>query len=177
MTFKSIFDFVSLCCPLVEVVDGMRVVDMNARNVAQLVWFVNFLIDEVVVEVDVGGIYLGVGIIDAFHASPVECAQAHGARLAAAVDDASIELKVATDCAGAANGVDLGMCSGVVIERDRVAASGNDLTVFDDDCSEWATSAVDVLAGDVASHLNELAVFFCDGDRFHNNSINVFLIS
>ena len=45
-------------------------------------------VDEVISEVNVGGILLGVAIINLLDASPIDGAEAHGARLAGSIDDA-----------------------------------------------------------------------------------------
>ena len=172
-----ILDLFGFRSPLVEVVDGVRVVDMNARNVAHFLRPFDFLVDEVVVKIDVSCIDFGVGVEDAFHASPAECTQTHGAGFATAVDDAFVELEVVVHGAGSPDGIDLGMRRGVVVECDGVAASGYDLTIFDDNSTEWAASAINVLAGNVACHFDELAVLLGDDCWFHVNKIIADLIS
>ena len=139
---------------------------MYARDVAHFLGFVNLLIDEIVVKVNVGGINLGVGIVNAFHTGPVECAQAHGARLTTAIHNAAVELKVAGDGACTPNGVNFGMGCRVIVKRHGVATGRDNLSVFHNHSSEWASSAINVLAGNLAGHLDELAVLFCDGYFF-----------
>lgn len=164
---KSILNLVSFCCPLVKVVDGMRVVNMDAGYVTQLSGFVDFFVDEIVIKIDVGGIYLGVSIVDAFYTGPIEGAQAHGAGLATAVYNASVEFEIAVDGASTPDSVHLGMSSRVVVEGDSVAACSYHLAVFNDNRTERTTPTVDVLTGNVAGHLDELAVLFCDLYRLH----------
>ena len=52
-----------------------------------------FLVDEVVGEVDGGGVLFRVAVIDALDMCPIDGAEAHGARLAGGVDDTVREVE------------------------------------------------------------------------------------
>lgn len=54
---------------------------------------VELLVNELVTKVDSVGILLGVSVVYAFHACPIECAKAHGTRLAGTIHNALVELE------------------------------------------------------------------------------------
>jgi len=100
-----------------------------------------FFVDEGVVEVSGGSIGGGGGVEDTVRASPVERAEAHGARFAGRVQIAAGQLEVAKNAAGLANGLDFGVGGRVVGGCDAVGAFGDDLAVFNDQSGEGATVA------------------------------------
>ena len=118
-------------------------------------WASEFGIDEGVVEASAGGIGGSGGVEDASGTSPVDGAEAHGARLASAVEIATGKLEIAQDVAGLADGDDFGVGGGIVGGGDAVGTFSDDAVAFDDESGERAAAAgTDVFDGecDGATH-------------------------
>ena len=88
-----IFGFVFFCSPGTEGFDGVRVGYVDAGDGAFGFRLIEFVVDELVAEVDGVGIFFGVSIIYARHSCPVKRTEAHRARLARTVDVAAVELE------------------------------------------------------------------------------------
>ena len=95
---------------------------MDSRQMTVFAFAGKLLVDEIVGEINGGGILLGVGKEDFLHPGPVKGAQAHGTRLARTVDYAVSEPEVLELCAGIAYGQHLGMRSRVVEQCYRIGA-------------------------------------------------------
>lgn len=133
----------------------------------------DFLVDEIVVEVDGAGIQLCVGIEYAPHASPVQRAEAHRARLARGVYVAAVELEVGCGVACVPYCIHFGMGCGVVVDCHSVCAGGYDRPVFYNDCAKWASTFINIVGGKVACHFHKFAVVVGDCN-FH--CVLVFLV-
>ena len=68
---RLIRNFVDLARPLFKVLNGLRLVDVNARNETFEMRFGYFFINKLVSKVDGIGIVLCVGIVDARHSGPI----------------------------------------------------------------------------------------------------------
>lgn len=123
--------------------------------------FLHLVVQECIIEADACGIGGAIAEKDRLAARPVKGGQAHGAGLAACVDFAAIELKLAEDLAGVTNGNDLRVCGGVVGGGDLVGAGCDDLVVFDDEGAKRATAAAaHVFRGERDGLLHELWTAF-----------------
>ncbi len=100
-----------------------------------------FFVDEGVVKAGGGSIGGGGGVEDTVRASPVDRAEAHGARFAGRVEIAAGQLETAEDAAGLANGLDFSVGGRVVGGGNAVGAFGDDLAVLNDQSGEGATVA------------------------------------
>ena len=144
--------------PLVEGLDGVGPLHVDAWNGPLQMRFLDFLIDESVAKADAVGISSGVTIIDAAHASPVQSAQAHRAWFTAAVDHTSVELEVVHHRTSLANGIDLGMGRRIVGQRHGVAGRRDNFSVPHNNSAKRATALVDIRAGNFTGHFHEVAV-------------------
>ena len=99
---------------------------------------------------------------------PVDGTQAHGARFARGVDNATREVERVQLLASPANGVHFRMSRGVEIDGDTITAAGNDFSVLDDDSAEGTAATQHTLAGQPDGLTHKSAVLFCDGYSFHN---------
>ena len=114
-----------------------------------------FIVNKSVIEARGGGVSSSAGVEDSSGSRPIDCAEAHGARLASSVEIAAGELKIAEDVAGFANGDDFGMGRGVVCGGDTICAFGDDAAVLYNDSSERPSPAsADILEAkrDSAAH-------------------------
>lgn len=124
-----IFCFVRVGGPFFEGLDGAVVVDMDAGHLSVARCLLDLFVDELVGEVDGCGILLGVAVVNHLYTGPIKSAQTHGARLARAVDRASVELERAELIACFADSVHLCMCRRVVGECHLVNSRGDNLAV------------------------------------------------
>ena len=141
---------VSLSRPLLEGLDGIAIVHLLARDLSLGHRDSELLINEVIVEVNVSRVLTRVGEEDAVGAGPVDGGEAHRAGLAAGVDGAPSQLKGLKRRAGVADGDNLGVGSGIIVAKDRVDASGDDLVIANNNAAEGATEAsAHVVEGEV----------------------------
>jgi len=118
-----------------------------------------FFVDKGVVEASGGSIGGAGSVEDTVRASPIDRAEAHGARFAGSVEIATGQLEVAEDATGLANGFDFGVGGRVTGRGDAVGAFGDDLAVLDDQSGEGATLAgVHIFDGEGDGALQEWLV-------------------
>ena len=89
------------------------------------------LVDELVPELDAGGVVAGDGEVDLADARPVDGPQAHGARLATGIDFAAGQIVGLQFPAGMPDGHDFGMGGGIVGLDDLVPAFADDGAILD----------------------------------------------
>lgn len=116
------------------------------------------VVDEGVVEADLGGVASGVGIVDALNAGPIDGAQAHRAGLTGGVYLTPLEVEVAHGCTGCTNGAHLGVGCGVVEQRNAVGTSGHNLTVAHDDSTKGAATSGHTLFGEFDGHTHKFVL-------------------
>ena len=124
--------------------------------------FCNFFVDEMVAKVDGIGIILGIGVINFAHASPVESAQAHRARLATAINHATFKVEIVHRFARLANSIHFSVGSRVVVERNAIAACSHNFAIIHDYGPKRAASFINVVACQFASHFYKFHIFGCD---------------
>src|SRR5580700_2645411 len=140
-----ILDLVWLVFPCPKRRQGLFAHHLNHRNLALRVRLRDFSIDQRIVKPDSGSIGIGIAKINAGKASPVDCTQTHGARLAGSVDLAAFQIEDSKFLAGRANGNYLGVRGWIVGRGDLIGGFGNHGPVFDYDSAERsAASGVDV---------------------------------
>lgn len=155
-----ILGFISFFRPEAEGVQGFFIEQMDEGYGTAVDGLVELFIDEAIGEVDVGGVLLGVAVINASEMCPVDGAEAHGARLAGGVDDAVGQVEGAEFSAGLTDGVHLGVGRRVVIDGDTIGASCDDLAILDDDGTEGASSVLHALIGQADCLAHKLFIFF-----------------
>ena len=136
----SVVDAVGAVGPGRELSPGLRHSHLLERHPALIAGTPDFVVDEAVVEAGIGGVVSRAREYDAGRARPVQRPQAHGARLAAAVDLATVQLEGAQRFAGVADRDDLGVGSRVVGGRHEVRARGQDLPISDHHRTERAAA-------------------------------------
>lgn len=97
-----------------------------------------FLVNQIVVELNPRGVLPRVGVINLPQPRPVNRRQAHRARLATDVDRAIRQSKRLQFCAGVANGGNFGVRCRVMGRSHPVPAAADDASVADDHRSERA---------------------------------------
>lgn len=107
----------------------------------------DLFIDEGIVEPGCRRLVTGGGKINSLGPSPKDRPQAHGAGLAAAIDDAIGQLKLAQLLAGLPYGDDLSMGGGVEREGDLIASFDQHLPVLHNEGAKWTPSWNLSLAG------------------------------
>lgn len=152
----SVSLFVRVGLPEAEGADGIGAGHVDAGQVPLLAGKRQLFVDICVGEVDGGGVLLGVAEVDTLHAGPVECAQAHGAWLAAAVDGAAGKRIGVERGAGIAYGLHLGVSRGVVEASDAVDALPYYLPAARYDRAEGSAAAARALGGEVYGPLHIL---------------------
>lgn len=168
----SVFLFVGVGLPEAEGAEGVGAGHMDAGQVPLLAGKRQLFVDICVGEVDGGGILLGVAEVDALHAGPVEGAQAHGARFAAAVDGAAGKRIGAERGAGIAYGLHLGVGRGVIETRDAVDALPYYLPAARYDRAEGSATAARALGGQLYGPLHilreKIRMLFDEVGLIHN---------
>ncbi len=123
------------------------------------------LVDEVVGEVNGGGILFRVAVIDALDMRPIDGAQTHGARLAGGIDDAVRKVEGAQFAAGLTDGVHFCMGGGVIVAGHAIGAASYDFTVPHDDCPEGTAAVLHALIGQPNGLAHKSFILFSD---FHD---------
>ena len=109
----------------------------------------HLIIQEGVVEADLGGLVAGVGVDEAVEPCPVDGGEAHRAGFATGVDGRPLQAEIGETGAGAADGDDFGMGGRVAGCRDLVTAFADDDPVFHHHRAERAAgAAVHPLSGE-----------------------------
>ena len=157
-----VLDFIVFLIPFFEVENGCGFIDVDAWNEAFQVRFCDFLIDEMIAKVDSIGIVLSVGVVDAAHTCPVERTQAHGARLATAVNHAAFKVEIVHQFTSLANCVHFGVCGRVVVNSHTIAAGSQHFTVFHNHGTKRTAALIYVVACQFASHFDVFHIFWSD---------------
>jgi hypothetical protein len=108
----------------------------------------DFAEDEGVVEAGGGCVCGGGAVENSIEARPVDCAEAHGAGLGAAVEIAAGQLKTCKLAAGGADGDDFCVGRGVGFGGDAICAFREDFAILHDDGAEGSAAGADVFDGE-----------------------------
>ena len=92
----------------------------------------DFLVDQVVIEINPLRVFAGVAVINFLEARPVDRRETHRTRLATRVEFAVVELESFEAFARIADGDHLGVCRGIVGGGDLIPAAPDDLSFADD---------------------------------------------
>ena len=157
-----ILHLVLLHLPGAEGFEGLVAEQRDKRNGAFFDMLFQFLVDEVVGEVDGGSILFRVAVVDALDMRPIDGAQTHGARLAGGIDDAVRKVEGAQFAACLADGVHLGMGGGVVVAGDAVRAAGDNFSVLHDDGPEGTATIFHTFVGEADGLAHVFFICFCD---------------
>ena len=121
-----------------------------------------FAVDKVVIEVNIGSILAVVGIVDAVETGPVDGSETHGARLAGGVNFVATEIESAQFATSFTDACHFGMGRGVVKNSNAVGSTCHDFSVLGDDGSEGASAALDAFCREAYGLAHHLFVLFCD---------------
>ena len=97
-------------------------------------------------------------IDDALDTGPVECAQAHRARLARGIAGTTLQLEVLHLGTSGANSTHLSVGGRIIVCCYSICACGDNLAIAYDNSSKWASSIGNILYGEVDSLLHKLAI-------------------
>ncbi len=111
--------------------------DSSRRSCRRLL---QFIVNESVIEPRRRGISGSACVKDARRAGPVDCALAHGARLASGIEVAAGKLKIMESAAGFANGDDFGVRGGIVARSDAVCSLSDNAAIIHDQRRERAAA-------------------------------------
>jgi allantoinase len=143
--------------PCAKTLDRLLRQQAHCRQLALLSWHRELLINEVVVETNLGGIVTGISEIHRVQPDPINRAQAHRTWFATGVEYATRQLKGAQRFACLADGIHLGMSGGIIVRRYAVDPGSDDLSVPDDDRSKGAAhSAAHVFRSQPNGELHEI---------------------
>ena len=161
----SIFYLVLLHLPGAEGFEGLVAEQRDERHGAFFDMLFQFLVNEVIGEVDGGGILFRVAVIDALDMRPIDGAEAHRAGLAGGIDDTVREVEGAQFATGLADGVHFGMGGGVVVAGDAVRAASDDFAISHDDGPEGTATVFHTLVGEADGFAHKGFILFGD---FHS---------
>jgi hypothetical protein len=134
-------DFVWLLFPGAKRIERFFAHHLDHGDFALRVGLGNFLVDEGVIETSFRGIGCSRGKINAIEARPVNGAQAHGARFAACVNFATLEVEFFEFFAGLADRGHFGVGGGIVCGGYAVGGLRDNLSIFYNQRTEGTTSA------------------------------------
>ena len=89
----SILDLILFRFPSAEGANGFVAEQRNGRHGARFLMLFQLLVNEIIGEVDGGGILFRVAIVDALDMRPIDGTEAHRARLTRGIDDAIREIE------------------------------------------------------------------------------------
>ena len=159
LAVTSVFCFVLFFFPLLESFDGEVVGEVLAGDGALVFGEGEFVVDKLVGEVDVGGVFFAVAVDNAVDASPIDGAEAHGAGFARAIDGGAAEGEGVLLGAGLAYGHHFGVGGGVVVEGDAVFACGYNLSIAHYHSAKGAAAFAHALFGLLGCKLQKMKVF------------------
>ena len=128
----SVFDAVGLVLPGLERRGGFVRKQLGRSDRPSCQGLGQLMVDEVVRESGGGGFLSCTAEVEPREVGPVDGGEAHRAGLAAGVEVAAGEMKVAQLPAGVANGHDFGMSRRIVRRSDAVAAAPDDVAPLND---------------------------------------------
>jgi len=109
----------------------------------------DFLIDKLIVKLNVGGVVLGVGVVNFLQARPIDCGKTHGTWLATCVDNGADKFEIFLVGTRHANSLHLGMRGGIVGGGDLIPALADHQAILHNHCAKWTAIAPHILAGKV----------------------------
>ena len=124
--------------------------------------FLQFAVDELVGEVNLVCVLLGVAVIYTVHTGPIKGGQTHRARFAGTINLASPEGKSLLLAASLTNCVYFGMGGRVIGKSNRIGSGSNHLTVPDDNSTERASALVDIVFRNLRGHFHKSDIFRCN---------------
>ena len=162
----SILDLILFRFPSAEGANGFVAEQRDGRHGARFLMLLQLLVNEIIGEVDGGGILFRVAIVDALDMRPIDGTEAHRTRLARGVDDTIREVESAEFAASLTDGVHLGMGGGVVVASDAVGTASDDFSIFHNDGPEGTTPVFHAFVGQSDGLAHESFILFRDIHSF-----------
>jgi hypothetical protein len=156
-----IFRFVRLIVPHTECLSSLTAQKWHAGNATMVGNFGYLVVDERIAEAAARGIDAGIGIIDFDDMSPVDCAQAHGTRLAGSIEFTIVEVKSLELCTCLTYGHYFRMGCRIVRRRHTIHSRGNYLAVAHNDGTKGATSLFDTFFRKFYGFAHECFIHLC----------------
>ena len=134
--WKLVANSIQFLRPLCKRRECFAVQKLLHRNLPLRDWRGDFVVDQVVVEINPLRVLAGVAVINFLEARPVDRGQTHRARLATGVEFAIVEMEIFQPLAGVTDGHHLCVRRGIVGGSDLIPAAPDDLSFADDHSAE-----------------------------------------
>src|ERR1700733_594148 len=132
----SIFLFIRLFLPGMEGAQRLFAQQRNHRNSARRSWQLKLGVNICVIKADRCGVRGEIRVKHAIRARPVNCAEAHRARLTSCVDIAAGQFEILERLAGGADCYDFSMRRRIICRSDAVGAFSDDFSILRYDCAK-----------------------------------------